>query len=79
MNYDGHHCHAKGCTRPCPPEYLMCGWHWRLVPYELQREVWRTYNPGQCDGNAEITEEWHEAADAAIDAVAEIEGLRRMR
>ena len=65
---DEHHCHARGCTRACPPEHLMCWKHWRMVPDHLQRAVWRNYRPGQCD-DKDPSEAWHEAADAAIEAV----------
>jgi hypothetical protein len=69
----GHHtCHARGCTRRCPPEHLMCRAHWGMVPLRLQRAVWDAYRPGQCD-DKQPSESWHEAADAAIAAVAEIE------
>jgi hypothetical protein len=42
-----HLCHAIGCARAVPPKMLMCLPHWRMVPRELQQEVWRTYRPGQ--------------------------------
>jgi hypothetical protein len=68
-----HTCHALGCTTPCKPEYLMCPSHWRHVPKKLQRQVWATYRPGQCD-DMKPSAEWHLAADAAICAVAIKEG-----
>lgn len=52
----------------------MCFPHWSLVPKDIQRKVWATYVPGQCDLNPAPTEAWHAAADAAIAAVARIEG-----
>jgi len=64
-----HTCHARGCGTPCRPVYLMCPRHWRMVHAKLQRAVWRTYRPGQCD-DKRPSEEWHEAADAAIGYVA---------
>ncbi len=63
-----HHCHARNCETRCPPEYLMCPKHWRMVPIALQREVWKHYRPGQCD-DMRPSREWHVAADAAIAAV----------
>lgn len=54
---------------------LMCLRHWKMVPKDLQREVWRTYQPGQERGVAKPTKEWHDAADAAIDYVDEIESM----
>ena len=73
MSEPAHLCHAIGCETPVKPELLMCLKHWRLVPYQLQRAVWRTYRPGQCD-DMDPSAEWHTAADAAIKAVAEREG-----
>lgn len=64
----GHRCHAKGCTVSTKPEMLMCLKHWRMVPRDIQRRVWATYRPGQCDDKLP-TEAWHQAADAAIEAV----------
>ncbi len=67
-----HHCHARGCSTPVPPEMLMCRRHWRMVPRNLQQRVWDTYRPGQCD-DKNPSPAWHEAADAAINFVAEAE------
>lgn len=44
----------------------------------LQRAVWNAYRPGQCN-DMSPSEGWHIAADAAIQAVAQIEGLRSAR
>lgn len=44
-----------------------------MVPKDLQRQVWATYRPGQCD-DKHPSEAWHAAADAAIAAVALKEG-----
>jgi hypothetical protein len=37
-----HCCHALGCSRSCPPRWLMCRPCWSKVPADLQREVYRT-------------------------------------
>ena len=66
---DNHHCHARGCKTKVPPEMLMCKDHWKMVPKSIQRRVWATYRPGQCD-DMNPSGEWHEAADDAINAVA---------
>ena len=42
-----HKCHALGCEKEVPPKMLMCLSHWRMVPRDLQREIWRTYRLGQ--------------------------------
>lgn len=68
-----HTCHAFACITKCRPEHLMCAYHWRMVPPELQREVWRHYRPGQCD-DMRPSKEWFYAADMAIAAVARKEG-----
>lgn len=70
-----HHCHALNCQVPVPPEYLMCKSHWGLVPENIKRAVWANYREGQCD-DKRPSAEWHEAADAAIGAVAVIDGFR---
>jgi hypothetical protein len=72
-----HHCHARGCGVATKPEMLMCLRHWRMVPRDIQRRVWATYRPGQCD-DMRPSEAWHEAADAAIRAVAEKEAAQEV-
>lgn len=71
-----HTCHAEGCTIRCKPEFLMCRKHWFMVPRALQDAVWDAYVPGQCDFDPLPSDEWHAAADAAIEAVAVKEGRR---
>ena len=68
-----HRCHARGCEKPCPPKFLMCRKHWHMVPETLRNAVWGTYQPGQESGRHRPSREWHDAADAAIEAVAKIE------
>lgn len=70
-----HHCHAQGCKTPCKPEMLMCLRHWRMVPKAIQRAVWAAYVSGQCNRGSGIvpSQVWHQAADAAIYAVAQRE------
>lgn len=53
----------------------MCLKHWRMVPKDLQRAVWRHYRRGQCD-DKRPSQEWFAAADAAIQAVASKEAKR---
>lgn len=64
-----HYCHARGCKRVVPPEMLMCGSHWRMVPKIIQRDVWAHYRPGQCDDKLP-SREWLRAADAATGHIA---------
>lgn len=42
-----HTCHAVGCPVAVSPKMLMCARHWRMVPQDVQRAIWRTYRPGQ--------------------------------
>lgn len=74
-----HTCHALRCEAECPEEHLMCPRHWQMVPSHIQKLVWATYQPGQCDLDPLPSEEWHKAADAAIEAVARKEGVRSRR
>lgn len=67
-----HTCHARGCEKPCPPKHLMCRPHWFMVPKPLRDAVWAAYRPGQ-ERDKQPSAEWHEAADAAIRRVAELE------
>lgn len=70
---DNHACHAADCTAHVAPEMLMCRKHWFMVPRDLQRRVWATYRPGQCD-DWQPSKAYCEAAKAAVIAVAEKEG-----
>ena len=51
----------------------MCWAHWKNVPKSIQQAVYAHYRPGQCDDKSP-SEEWHEAADAAIGYLAQKEG-----
>lgn len=64
-----HTCHAIGCETPCPPEFLCCPKHWKMVPFPIQREVWRNYRIGQCD-DKKPSGAWMIAAERAIVCVA---------
>jgi hypothetical protein len=72
MTVDLHRCHAIGCDIAVPPALLMCIKHWRMVPKDKQREVWRTYRRGQ-ELRKDPTAEYLAAAAAAIQAVREKE------
>lgn len=67
-----HTCHAKGCDKHVPPRMLMCRKHWFMVPYGLRVAVMAYYRPGQerLDGAAFPSEEYLDAARAAVEAVA---------
>lgn len=68
-----HTCHAYGCERHVKPEMFMCLGHWRRVPKEMQKRIWASYRPGQCD-DKHITAAYGRAAKDAIRAVAQKEG-----
>jgi hypothetical protein len=59
----GHHCHWPGCSRKVPPAVWGCREHWYMLPADLRRRIWNSFNPGQ-----EITKtpsrEYVEAAQA---------------
>jgi hypothetical protein len=38
-----HKCPVDGCEAMVPRSMLMCARHWRLVPTDLQKSVWRGY------------------------------------
>jgi hypothetical protein len=67
-----HTCHAKGCAVAVAPKFLMCPRHWRLVPRNLQSQVWHHYRPGQ-EIDKQPSAEYLAVRDAAIDAVAQKE------
>jgi hypothetical protein len=63
-----HLCHAIGCHEVVPPRMLMCGRHWRMVPFTLQQAVWKNYRRGQeVDKNPSAA--YLEVAREAISAV----------
>lgn len=68
-----HTCHAYGCNANVKPEMFMCFGHWRRVPKDMQKRIWATYRPGQCD-DKNITPAYGRAAKDAIRAVAAKEG-----
>lgn len=65
-----HTCHAVDCRTFCLPEHLMCMPHWRLVPTDLQKSLWRHYRRGQETGKRQPTKAWRLAAERCIGAVA---------
>lgn len=68
-----HCCQARGCMRTIPTKLLMCSRHWRMVPQKIQNDVWRTYRPGQ-EEDLVLSEEYQQAYNAAVGAVAKLEG-----
>lgn len=64
-----HTCHAINCNTRIPPEMLMCKRHWFMVPKSIQRQVWNTYRPGQCD-DWRPSQDYCDAAKSAVMYVA---------
>lgn len=58
-------CKIFNCTAPIPSDRLMCVKHWRMVPKDLQRDVWRQYRAG--DARPSIA--YLNATKAAVQAV----------
>lgn len=42
-----HECHWPDCTEQVKPAAWGCLKHWRMLPKDLQREIWDAYRPGQ--------------------------------
>lgn len=40
-------CKAVGCTTGVDEKRLMCLYHWRMVPMDVQTLIWKHYRPGQ--------------------------------
>lgn len=61
----GHKCHMPGCRAKCPPKWLMCEAHWRMVDAITQAEVYRTVRlrGDNCDAT---WAPWWRAAHKAI-------------
>lgn len=71
-----HTCHADGCHAAVPPKLFMCLKHWRMVPRDMQRAIWRHYRPGQ-EIDKQPSTTYVQVAKAAIEAVSAIEATRR--
>jgi hypothetical protein len=56
-----HKCHAINCEVEVPPTMHMCLKHWRLVPREIQKRIWKHYRLGQCD-DKRVSKEYIKAA-----------------
>lgn len=70
-----HSCHLPDCEEVIAPKFLMCAKHWKLVPKELQQEVYRFYRTGQ-EKTKNPSKNYLQAARRAILAVEEKLSLR---
>lgn len=41
-----HRCPVSGCKTQVRRSYLMCGYHWRLVPRDAARRLYSAWNDG---------------------------------
>jgi surfactin synthase thioesterase subunit len=69
-----HHCHAIGCSRACPPAYLMCPACWRTVPAPLQAAVYATVGKRDMGAIDETWSPWWRAQARAIASAARTAG-----
>lgn len=67
-----HHCHATGCKTACAPAMLMCRPCWRLVPKDIQDEVYRTVRLRDKKAVDESWASWWRARARAIYHVANL-------
>ena len=70
-----HCCHLPDCEEVIAPKFLMCAKHWKLVPKELQQDVYRFYRAGQ-EKTKNPSKNYLQAARKAILAVEEKLALR---
>lgn len=71
-------CPISGCTGYVLPGRLLCLHHWRRVPPERQRDVWRSWRIASRSDRRTVSgltawEAWERARQAAIDAVERAE------
>lgn len=60
-----HKCIADGCSRMVPHGMAMCGRHWRLVPPDIQRTVYREFAAAK----GQVTQGHMDALVAARDSL----------
>lgn len=68
-----HTCHAKDCEIQVHPAYFMCFSHWKMVPADLQKQIWLHYQPGQEKGQVRPSKEYLQIAREAINYVYGLE------
>ena len=67
-----HRCIAEGCVKTVHKRYLMCPAHWKLVPSQVQHQVYTTYRAGQ-EYDLDVSPQYTAAMQQAIAAVREKE------
>ncbi len=67
-----HRCCATGCKRFTSIQYLMCSFHWNMVPACLQTEIWANCHRGK-RLNSHPTDQYLHVVNLAIEAVENAE------
>ena len=69
MSQSTHHCcKAVGCAAQVPRGVLMCRNHWRMVPLDLQRLIWRRWKAVLRNEHNSVVL-YRAAVNAAVEAV----------
>jgi len=66
---DKRKCAAKSCNLRVDKKFLMCATHWRMVPKQIQDDIYRTYRPKQEDNLAMVSVAYRGAMMAAVESV----------
>lgn len=69
-------CPIDNCDKSVPSDKVMCGRHWKTVPRELQRAVYRTWNARLKRRDVCAIDEHEKAKTAAIDVATAAERER---
>lgn len=72
-------CAARDCTRTVESRFLMCGYHWHLVPQVTRNRIWAEYRVGQENDLSKVTVAYVAALTVAVQAVADKEAIRSRR
>lgn len=61
MSDSTHECPIDGCPKRVDHHQLMCLSHWRMVPGEIGRKLYRAYDRGRGIGSNAHAEAMHDA------------------
>jgi len=64
------------CSRTVKAGHLMCPYHWRQVPKNLQSDVWRTWRKFN---RTHADDDWKAYLEARLAAITEVERINRGR
>ena len=65
-----HQCAAPRCPAQVPISWLLCRYHWQMVPATIRGRVRAEYRPGQAR-DQHLSLAYRRAARSAVHAVAE--------